>query len=1236
MPHPIIDIVQDEKLSDGDKIARIQAELASNPLASLEEKSPSGASVLHGACKNGRPELLRWLLKEKRELIYARDKQEANVLFYAAGYGNEAAVKIFVNEYKIDVNAVNAFGKTPLHVATQQGQLSSVAFLLEQKADVNIATKAGDTVMHFAALAPTNQLPLIKLLEANGAKRDGWNSKGASPLHVASEQGKVEVVTHFLTTEPKVNVNQVHQETEQNKGLRGQTSLHRAARKGHLKVLEVLIHHGAKREVFDDRGICPFHQVVMYGHRDAVEYFLNVAKTDVDLAAPESKTHEDWKGSTALHWAALFRQSEVLKILLQHCADTSRKNSAGRFPVDELFLEHEEDKAPLERRVSCLIQFFHVSLFGKKKFWDFFKTLPPTLAFQLLQKILLEDNPQKILEGVPEQERLRYFLEVIKTKLGLKNNFAKFFGVTEAEVLAVISEQYILMEGNTTPLLKEGTNDKPDEKAVADEKNSKPEIMFLDIFDKGEPYPRQFTVSEWVSEVSKKLFSAPVFLAKKEEIVSILNAIKHHNFVYAISLLIQCDVRSDLLAAHDFLRVACLNGIEELVDYLLPIEKIDFESERDRASSLLRYATYGKVSIVRQLIHLGAPYDNANDKGRLSMHIAAEIGNVEVLEYYLDEQKLDIYTPTHDEFGDTCVHLAAFFGNLKILKALEKRKIDLDCRNKQGFTPLMYAARKGIIHTQDKTHALVYLLTKNRTDVATYVYQIQGDTQGRWSSCEDGKNLAHTLSGSGYYKTLKALHKLGLLKDVNKPNKVGVYPVHSAIVNGHPTVVDFWVLDYGVDANFAHPTNANTLLHYAVGWKKENVVEHLLSLRKGSQASNLVFPGARNKEGLLPLEVVFKKLRSSQLREFLPKIIKIFRLLYHPSLFNSPIFRHLLTTSMKVMFSEELKQQFVDLIQFILSGDSDPKLTLAVLMDWMKEQVAAMPLAGSQQESKEAFPESHFGKSEEELFSLAQQVEKSIPRFPKILAIESTLREIMPYSTVMKNLTHFLGSRLDKYLIENIFSCFGPKDLMYSVLMILVASSQVSFDAYQETSKQNKPRRLLGLEAAGDSKREDVNPEQKFSPAPCVLIDSSGVVTKLPSGPKDQEPASASPPFIIVSDSASVRSSKAYTSAPGDSKENKTAPGGGTAGSSDAAPADSKATSTMQPEVIYRLAFFQRLARLPKVRSAAPASNDSETEASHKTVVQVKPKDVEQKDSVPPIDAAAPPVLVARSAALSL
>eukprot|EP01068_Selenidium_serpulae_P014902 Selendium_serpulae@DN6157_c7_g1_i4.p1 len=114
------------------------------------------------AAKEGRLDVVKWLLNEKKGNIDEKDDCNQTPLHLAAMAGRLQVVK-FLLDRGADVEAKSGNNKTPLHYAAWEGHLQVVKFLVEdQRANVEAKDENNRTPLHVAAWY--GHLQVIKFL----------------------------------------------------------------------------------------------------------------------------------------------------------------------------------------------------------------------------------------------------------------------------------------------------------------------------------------------------------------------------------------------------------------------------------------------------------------------------------------------------------------------------------------------------------------------------------------------------------------------------------------------------------------------------------------------------------------------------------------------------------------------------------------------------------------------------------------------------------------------------------------------------------------------------------------------------------------------------------------------------------------------------------------------------------------------------------------------------------------
>lgn len=213
-------------------------------------------------------------------------------------------IKLAINNNRKDIEQVDQYGRTPLHLAAEfnnakaigpllenganiekerPGKLNalhtavlveaveSVSELLKYKASVNKADMHGDTSLHM--VTKSGNLQITRLLMDNKANPSLSNNDKMTPLGLAVHRGQKEFIKLLVNTY-KVDINQESKE-----------------------------------------GISPAHVGIVFQTLEFIEEFLDTYNIDINRI--------DNKGRSLLKLAAQYERPSVMKALLEHGANTN-------------------------------------------------------------------------------------------------------------------------------------------------------------------------------------------------------------------------------------------------------------------------------------------------------------------------------------------------------------------------------------------------------------------------------------------------------------------------------------------------------------------------------------------------------------------------------------------------------------------------------------------------------------------------------------------------------------------------------------------------------------------------------------------------------------------------------------------------------------------------------------------------------------------------------------------------
>lgn len=199
-------------------------------------------------------------------------------------------------------NVVNHFGSSPLAEAVKIADLEIIRMLLKAGADVEAPNQDGQTALMLAVR--TGVFDVVKLLVDHGANVNAVEQwRGQTPLMWAAADGKPEIVELLVKKGADVNAravvndweNQITSEPRaQYKPSGGLTPLLYAARAGCLRCVSALLDGGADINKPNPDGVTPLMIAIDNQHYDVAKYLLEKG------ANPHTW---DWWGRTALYIA---------------------------------------------------------------------------------------------------------------------------------------------------------------------------------------------------------------------------------------------------------------------------------------------------------------------------------------------------------------------------------------------------------------------------------------------------------------------------------------------------------------------------------------------------------------------------------------------------------------------------------------------------------------------------------------------------------------------------------------------------------------------------------------------------------------------------------------------------------------------------------------------------------------------------------------------------------------------
>lgn len=303
----------------------------------VEIEDSTGSTPLCLSMRYGRPEMMEALLEAGADPSHL-DQGGLNV-WHAAAFSPSTDIldKLFRKSKTIELEARTSFGYTPLLCAVGSGRRDNVEKLLAQKAELSARDDLANGVLHWASTLGNPVILKFLIQEGPSLDVNASNSKGESPLLIATAKGHHASVAMLLDAGGDPHV----------KDESGQTLLHHLASSGRQDILtllqseDILTSLQSKDITLDLEagnilGRTPLLCAVENGH-------VLMAKSLIDQGANIHAVGTD--GWSILHLAAYFGKASVIAMLLapERTPDRPTERDKDQRPQIDVNARHPAD-----------------------------------------------------------------------------------------------------------------------------------------------------------------------------------------------------------------------------------------------------------------------------------------------------------------------------------------------------------------------------------------------------------------------------------------------------------------------------------------------------------------------------------------------------------------------------------------------------------------------------------------------------------------------------------------------------------------------------------------------------------------------------------------------------------------------------------------------------------------------------------------------------------------------------
>ncbi|KOX69279.1 Ankyrin repeat and death domain-containing protein 1A [Melipona quadrifasciata] len=313
----------------------------------VNSRNNFGMRPLHMAARYGHRDAVKMLINAGASVSAVNKKQHTLLMCAAQGNNvhvveylaeaveslNGDVITALANVPRIELNARDKKGQTPVHYACTQEHLEAVEVLIGLGANVDAQDSEGNTPLHVATR--TRHTAIAQLLLRTGANTELIDEMGFTPLHVAASQGCKGILDSMIQHGAALNKQCKY----------GNTPLHLACQNNEVETVEILINKGVDLNCLNSRLQSPIHIAAEMGHTDICELLLAAGANIEQREQVKTKLSRcSQGGKTPLYIAARGSFTAIVDMIIK----TARLDYPT--PEDSTSDKETRDLTPARRR----------------------------------------------------------------------------------------------------------------------------------------------------------------------------------------------------------------------------------------------------------------------------------------------------------------------------------------------------------------------------------------------------------------------------------------------------------------------------------------------------------------------------------------------------------------------------------------------------------------------------------------------------------------------------------------------------------------------------------------------------------------------------------------------------------------------------------------------------------------------------------------------------------------------
>ena len=641
-----------------------------------------GRTILHNACNKGEFELVKHLVESYPALLTMRDNEGKTPLHHA-GWSGSVELTEYLITCHCDFLATDSGGRTILHNACNKGEFELVKHLVESyTALLTMRDNEGMTPFHYAGWS--GSVELTEYLITCHCDALDTASNGRAVLHIACQEGKLELVKHLVENYPALLTMRDKEEM---------TPLHHAGWSGSVELTEYLIsrHCDVLDTASNSRTV--LHIACQEGKLELVKHLVE--------NYPALLTMRDNVGKTPLHHAGWSGSVELTEYLISRHCDVLDAASNSR---TVLHIACQEGKLEL---VKHLVENYPSLLtirdnVGKTPLhhagWSGSVELTEYLISRHCDVLDAASNSRTVLHIACQEGKLELVKHLVENypalltmrdkegmtplhHAGLSGSveLTEYLISRQCDVLCTDSDGWTILhfacEKGKLTLIKHLVENYPALLALEDNEGATPlHIAGLS----GSVELTEYLISRQCDVLGSDSDGWTIlhFACEKGK----LTLVKHLVENYPALLTLEDNEGATPL------HMAGLSGSVELIEYLISRQCDVLGTDSDGWTILHFACEKGKLTLVKHLVeNYPALLTLEDNEGATPLHMAGYSGSVELIEYLIT---CHCNVLAMDNDGNTILHSACQEGERTLAKHLvENCPALLTMRNKAGLTP---------------------------------------------------------------------------------------------------------------------------------------------------------------------------------------------------------------------------------------------------------------------------------------------------------------------------------------------------------------------------------------------------------------------------------------------------------------------------------------------------------------------------------------------------------------------